>query len=133
MHLIDKNTHLIPEGDYIRMCECMKEIHEKQDVITVTPDVVSEDFIMTAEVLNNCQKWIVSTDALRDAYIEHQKDPEDRVNLGVYNIIREACSSFSNELTGTRGYDELMWFIRQGGIAQRDFRYYGREVLMGRV
>ena len=133
MSLIDENSNRIPEGDYIRMCECMKEIHEKQNVITVTPDVVSEDFIMTGEVLNKCHKWIVTTDALRDAYIEHQKDPDDQVNLGVYNTIREACNSFWYELTNTRGYDELMWFIRQGGIAQRDFRYYGREVLTGRV
>jgi len=133
MSLIDENSNRIPEGDYIRMCECMKEIHEKQNVITVTPDVVSEDFIMTGEVLTKSHKCIDTTAALRDAYIEHHNYPEDRVNLGVYNNIREACSSFWNELTRTRGYDELMWFIRQGGIAQRDFRYYGREVLMGRV
>ena len=28
MHLLDANSHNVPEGDYLRMCNALKEIHE---------------------------------------------------------------------------------------------------------
>ena len=29
LELVDKNANTIPEGDYIEMCNILKEIHEK--------------------------------------------------------------------------------------------------------
>jgi len=125
--LIDENAQLIPEGDYIRMCECMKQLNKKRTMLVVTPDVVSEDFVMTSDALKRCYTWIKSTEVLRDAYIEHAKNPEDSTKLRIFNHIREASNMYWRELTQTYGYDELMWFVHRGTIAQRDFRQYGRE------
>ena len=126
MSLIDENSQLIPEGDYIRMCECMKQLNKNRNMLVVTPDVVSENFIMTSDALNKCHTWIKSTEALRDASEEHKKDPEDRVKLGIYKQIREASKLYWRELCQTYGYEELMWFVHHGTNAQRDFRYYTR-------
>jgi uncharacterized protein YbcC (UPF0753/DUF2309 family) len=124
MSLIDKNSQRIPEGDYIRMCDYMKQLNKKQNTLRVTPDVVSEDFIMTSDALNRCHKWIIATDTLRDAFIEHEKDPTDKVKLGIFKQIREASKQYWYELTQTHGYEELMWFVYRGTVAQRHFRYY---------
>jgi hypothetical protein len=127
MSLIDENSHRVPEGDYIRMCECMKRINKQQNTLCVTPDVVSEDFIMTSDALNKCHKWIMSTRTMRDAFIDCEKDPEDKMKIVLFNQMREATKSFWYEFTHTRGYDELIWFIHRGTIAQRDYRYYSQK------
>src|SRR6056300_1637236 len=110
MSLIDENSHRIPEGDYIKMCECMKNLNKDQTTLRVTPDVVSEDFILTSDAFNKCHKWIVAVDGLRDAYIDYSNDPDNIEKLRI--------------LTQTQGYDELMWFVHRGTMAQRDFRHY---------
>ena len=127
MSLIDENSHRIPEGDYIRMCECMKRINKQQNTLCVTPDVVSEDFIMTSDALNKCHKWIMATRTMRDVFIDLEKDPEDKMKMELFNQMREATKSFWYEFTQTRGCDELMWFIHRGTIAQRDYRYYSQK------
>ena len=132
MSLIDENSERIPEGDYLQMCRIMKELHQNRKTLLVTPEVVGEDFIMTSEALNRCHKWIVTTEALREAFIEHEKDPEDKVKLGIYKQIQEASKAYWRELTQTCGYEELMWFVHRGTNAQRDFRYYGTGVQRGR-
>ena len=124
MSLIDENSQRMPEGDYIRMCECMKQLNKKQKILHVTPDVVSEDFIMTSDALNRCHKWIASTDSLKDAFIEHERDPENQLKLGIFRQIREASKLYWRELKQTRGFDELMWFVNRGSNARMDFRYY---------
>lgn len=123
MSLIDKNAELIPEGDYLQMCRIMKELHTSEKTLLVTPDVVGEDFIMTSDALNHCHKWIVATNALQDAYIEHEKDPEDKVKTGIFKQLREATKSYWREFTQTYGYEELMWFVHRGTIAQRHYRH----------
>jgi hypothetical protein len=128
MSLIDKNSQLIPEGDYIRMCECMKQLNKKRTMLVVTPDVVSEEFIMTADALNKCHRWITASEALRDAFSEYRNDPGNKMKLGIYNQIREASRVYWRELTQTCGYNEIMWFIHHGTLARRDFRHYGREL-----
>ncbi len=90
MSLIDENSERIPEGDYLQMCRIMKEMYKTKNILRVTPDVVSEDFIMTSEALNKCHKWIMASETLRESFIEHEKDPEDKVKLGIYKQIREA-------------------------------------------
>jgi|TARA_B110000977_G_scaffold116349_1_gene150297 hypothetical protein len=125
MSLIDENSERIPEGDYLQMCRIMKEMYKTKNTLFVTPDVVSENFIMTSEALNKCHTWIRSTEALRESFIEHEKDPEDKVKLGIYKQIREASRSYWCELCRTYGYEELMWFVHRGTNAERDFRYYG--------
>jgi hypothetical protein len=125
MSLIDENSERIPEGDYLQMCRIMKEMYKTKNILRVTPDVVSEDFIMTSEALNKCHTWIRSTEALRESFIEHEKDPDDKVKLGIYKQIREASRSYWCELCRTYGYEELMWFVHRGTNAERDFRYYG--------
>ena len=124
MSLIDENAHRIPEGDYIKMCECMKDLNAKQTTLRVTPDVVSEDFIMTSDAFNKCHKWIMAVDGLQDAYIDHNNDPNSVEKLRILTQVREACKAFWRELTQTPGYDELMWFIHKGTMAQRNFRHY---------
>ena len=124
MSLIDENSHRIPEGDYIKMCECMKDLNRDQTTLRVTPDVVSEDFIMTSEAFNKCHKWIMAVEGLRDAYIDYNNDPDSIEKLRILTQVREACKAFWRELTQTHGYDELMWFIHRGTVAQRDFRHY---------
>ena len=124
MSLIDENAHRISEGDYIKMCECMKDLNTKQTTLRVTPDVVSEDFIMTSDAFNKCHKWIVAVDGLRDAYIDYSNDPDNDEKLGILRCVREACKTFWRELTQTPGYNELMWFVHRGTVAQRDFRHY---------
>ena len=99
MSLIDKNAELIPEGDYLQMCRIMKELHKSEKTLLVTPDVVGEDFIMTSDALNHCHKWIVATNAL------------------------QATKSYWREFTQTYGYEELMWFVHRGTIAQRHYRH----------
>jgi hypothetical protein len=131
MSLIDKNADKMPEGDYLKMCQLMMQLNASQKTLLVTPEMVGEDFIMTSEALNRCHKWIISTEALRDSFIEHEKDPEDKVKFGIFKQIREASNSYWYELTQTHGYDELMWFVHRGTIAQRHFRYYGKEVQTG--
>src|SRR5210317_2195773 len=116
MSLIDEHAHRISEGDYIKMCECMKDLNSVQTTLRVTPDVVSEDFIMTSDAFNKCLTWIVAVDSLRDAYIDYNNDPDSVEKLGILTHIREACKGFWRELTQTRGYDELMWFIHRGTI-----------------
>jgi hypothetical protein len=133
MSLIDKHSHRIPEGDYIRMCRLMKEMYRTRDRLLVTPDVVGEDFIMTSDAFNKCHTWIKSTEALRDAFEEHEADPTDKVKLSIYRQIREASNIYWRELNQTSGHEELMWFIHRGTLAQRDFRYYGGAVRRGRV
>ena len=128
MSLIDENAQLIPEGDYIRMCECMKQLNKKRTMLVVTPDVVSEEFIMTADALNKCHRWITASEALRDAFSEYRNDPGNKMKLGIYNQIREASRVYWRELTQTCGYNEIMWFIHHGTLARRDFRHYGREL-----
>jgi len=76
MSLIDKHSHRIPEGDYIHMCRLMKEMYKTRNQLLVKPDVVGEDFIMTSDALNKCHTWIRSTEALRDAFEEHEKIPK---------------------------------------------------------
>ena len=125
MSLIDENSERIPEGDYLQMCRIMKEMYKTKNTLRVTPDVVSEDFIMTSEALNKCHKWIMASETLRESFIEHEKDPEDKVKLGIYKQIREASKAYWRELTQTQGYEELMWFVHRGTNAERDFRYYG--------
>jgi hypothetical protein len=123
MSLIDKNAELMPEGDYLQMCRIMKELHRSEKTLLVTPDVVGEDFIMTTDALNHCHKWIVATNALHDAYIEHEKDPENKVKAGIFGQLREATKSYWREFTQTYGYEELMWFVHRGTIAQRHYRH----------
>jgi len=123
MSLIDKNAHLIPEGDYLQMCRIMKELHRSEKTLLVTPDVVGEDFIMTSDALNRCHKWITVTNTLHDAFVEHEKDPEDKVKVGIFKQLREATKSYWREFTQTYGYDELMWFIHRGTLAQRYYRH----------
>ena len=65
MSLIDENSERIPEGDYLQMCRIMKEMYKTKNILRVTPDVVSEDFIMTSEALNKCHKWIMVSETLR--------------------------------------------------------------------
>ena len=125
MSLIDENSERIPEGDYLQMCRIMKEMYKTKNTLFVTPDVESETFIMTSEALNMCHTWIRSTEALRESFIEHEKDPDDKVKLGIYKQIREASRSYWCELCRTYGYEELMWFVHRGTNAERDFRYYG--------
>jgi hypothetical protein len=124
MSIIDENSHRIPEGDYIKMCECMKNLNKDQTTLRVTPDVVSEDFIMTSDAFNKCHKWIVAVGGLRDAYIDYSNDPDNDEKLGILRCVREACKTFWRELTQTQGYNELMWFVHRGTVAQRDFRHY---------
>lgn len=133
MSLIDKNSHKIPEGDYIRMCRLLKEMYKTRDQLLITPDVVGEDFIMTSDAFNKCYTWIKSTEALRYAFEEHEADPTHKVKLAIYRQIREASNVYWRELTQTYGHDELMWFVHRGTLAQRDFRYYGRMVRRGQV
>ena len=133
MSLIDKHSHRIPEGDYIRMCRLMKEMYRTRDRLLVTPDVIGENFIMTSDALNKCHTWIKSTEALRDAFEEHEADPTDKVKLSIYRQIREASNIYWRELNQTSGHEELMWFIHRGTLAQRNFRYYGGVVPRGRV
>jgi len=123
MSLIDKNARLIPEGDYLQMCRIMKELHRSEKTLLVTPDVVGEDFIMTSDALNRCHKWIMVTNTLHDAFVEHEKDPEDKVKVGIFKQLREASQSYWREFTQTYGYQELMWFIHRGTIAQRHYRH----------
>ena len=123
MSLIDKNARLIPEGDYLQMCRIMKELHRSEKTLLVTPDVVGEDFIMTSDALNRCHKWIMVTNTLHDAFVEHEKDPEDKVKMGIFKQLREASQSYWREFTQTYGYEELMWFIHRGTIAQRHYRH----------
>ena len=123
MSLIDKNARLIPEGDYLHMCRIMKELHRSEKTLLVTPDVVGEDFIMTSDALNRCHKWIMVTNTLHDAFVEHEKDPEDKVKVGIFKQLREASQSYWREFTQTYGYQELMWFIHRGTIAQRHYRH----------
>ena len=123
MSLIDKNAELIPEGDYLQMCRIMKELHQSEKTLLVTPDMIGEDFIMTSDALNRCHTWITATNALQDAYIEHEKDPEDKVKAGIFGQLREATMSYWREFTQTYGYDELMWFVHRGTIAQRHYRH----------
>ena len=129
MSLIDENSERIPEGDYLQMCRIMKEMYKTKNTLFVTPDVVSENFIMTSEALNKCHTWIRSTEALRESFIEHEKDPDDKVKLGIYKQIREASRSYWCELCRTYGYEELMWFVHRGTNAERDFRYYGTRII----
>jgi hypothetical protein len=123
MSLIDKNAELIPEGDYLQMCRIMKELYRSEKTLLVTPDVVGEDFIMTSDALNRCHTWITATNALQDAYIEHEKYPEDKVKAGIFGQLREATMSYWREFTQTYGYEELMWFVHRGTIAQRHYRH----------
>jgi len=133
MSLIDKNSHKIPEGDYIRMCRLLKEMYKTKDRILVTPDVVGEDFIITSDAFNKCYTWIRSTEALRDAFEEHEADPTHKVKLAIYKQVREASNLYWRELNQTSGYEELMWFVHRGTLARRDFRYYGGVVRRGQV
>ena len=133
MSLIDKNAELIPEGDYLQMCRIMKELHRSERTLLVTPDVVGEDFIMTSDAFNKCYTWIKSTEALRDAFEDHEQDPTNKVKLAIYIQLREACNLYWRELNQTHGHEELLWFIHRGTLAQRDFRYYGRAARRGRV
>ena len=126
MSLIDKHSQLIPEGDYIRMCECMKQLNKNRNMLVVTPDVVSENFIMTSDALNGCYTWIISTEALRYAFEDHEKDQDNKVKFTIFRQIREASNLYWRELTHAYGYEELMWFVHHGTNAQRDFRYYDR-------
>jgi hypothetical protein len=124
MSLIDKNARLIPEGDYLQMCRIMKELHRSEKTLLVTPDVVGEDFIMTSDALNRCHKWITVTNTLHDAFIEHEKDPEDKVKAGnLSNNFEKLLKSYWREFTQTYGYQELMWFIHRGTLAQRHYRH----------
>ena len=124
MSLIDENSHRIPEGDYIKMCECMKDLNRDQTTLRVTPDVVSEDFVMTSDAFNKCHRWIIAVNGLRDAYIDYNNDPDSTDKLAILRQVREGCRIFWRELTQTPGYRELMWFIHRGTVAQRDFRHY---------
>jgi len=126
MSLIDKHSHRIPEGDYIHMCRLMKEMYKTRNQLLVKPDVVGEDFIMTSDALNKCHTWIRSTEALRYAFEEHKKDPDNKVKFTIFRQIREASNLYWRELTHAYGYEELMWFVHHGTNAQRDFRYYDR-------
>ena len=128
MSLIDKNATLIPEGDYLKMCQLMMELDRNKKCLLVTPEVIGEDFIMTSEVLTKCHKWIVATDSLRDAFFEHEKDPENKVKLCIFKQIREATTLYWSELRRVQGYEELMWFIYKGTLAQRHFRFYGNDI-----
>lgn len=128
MSLIDKNAHLFPEGDYLQMCQLMKELNKSKRMLIVTPDVVGEEFIMTSDVLNKCHKWIVATESLRNAFLEHEKDPGDKVKLCIFKQIREATTLYWSELRRVQGYEELMWFIHKGTLAQRHFRFYGNDI-----
>jgi hypothetical protein len=101
----------------------MKELHRSEKTLLVTPDVVGEDFIMTSDALNRCHKWIMVTNTLHDAFVEHEKDPEDKVKVGIFKQLREASQSYWREFTQTYGYQELMWFIHRGTIAQRHYRH----------
>ncbi len=127
MSLIDKHSQLIPEGDYIRMCECMKQLNKNRNMLVVTPDVVSENFIMTSDALNGCYTWIISTEALRYAFEDHEKDPDNKVKFTIFRQIREASKLYWRELNATYGFDELMWFVNRGSDARRDFRYYSTK------
>jgi hypothetical protein len=106
MSLIDKNARLIPEGDYLQMCRIMKELHRSEKTLLVTPDVVGEDFIMTSDALNRCHKWIMVTNTLHDAFVEHEKDPEDKVKAGNLCTTSRSYSSLiggnSPKRTGTK-------------------------------
>jgi len=84
MSLIDKHSHRIPEGDYIHMCRLMKEMYKTRNQLLVKPDVVGEDFIMTSDALNKCHTWIRSTEALRYAFEEHKKDPDNKVKFTIF-------------------------------------------------
>jgi hypothetical protein len=119
MSLIDENAHLIPEGEYLKMCECMKKLDRGQSKLYVTPG----DFTMTSDAFTICHRWIVATDGLRDAYTNYTTDPDNIENMRILIQVREACKTLWRELTQTHGYDELMWFIHKGTIAQRNFRH----------
>ena len=52
LELVDKNANTIPEGDYLEMCNILKEIHEKvkpppflldqNEPMTMTPQALAE-------------------------------------------------------------------------------------------
>jgi len=127
MSLIDKHSHRIPEGDYIHMCRLMKEMYKTRNQLLVKPDVVGEDFIMTSDALNKCHTWIRSTEALRYAFEDHEKDPDNKVKFAIFRQIREASKLYWRELNATYGFDELMWFVNRGSDTRRDFRYYSTK------
>jgi len=127
MSLIDENSERIPEGDYLQMCRIMKEMYKTKNTLRVTPDVVSEDFIMTSEALNKCHKWIMASETLRESFIEHEKDPDNKVKFAIFRQIREASKLYWRELNATYGFDELIWFVNRGSDARRDFRYYSTK------
>jgi hypothetical protein len=90
MSLIDKNADKMPEGDYLQMCRIMKELHQSEKTLLVTPDVVGEDFIMTSDALNHCHKWITATNALHDV-----DDDEELAHPGLNAFLQDLHAEWS--------------------------------------
>lgn len=76
MSLIDKNASSIPEGDYIRMCSLMKNLHGFEDALHVVPESTEREILIDRNCIDKCYQWIMTMcmydDIIRD-YDHNQK------------------------------------------------------------
>jgi len=72
--LIDKNSSVIPEGDYLEMCDTIKELREK---VKPPPFLIDQNEPMTI-----LQRWVDVDDEEDDDDIMHDPDVREMVENG---------------------------------------------------
>lgn len=76
MSLIDKNSSSIPEGDYLRMCSLMKNLHESEDVLHVTPESTEREIVIDRNCIDKCYQWIMTMAMFDKKYREYDRNPK---------------------------------------------------------
>jgi translation elongation factor EF-G len=74
MSLIDKNSSSIPEGDYLRMCSLMKNLHGSENVLHVTPESTEREIVIDRNCIDKCYQWIMTMAMSDKKYMEYDRN-----------------------------------------------------------
>ena len=74
MSLIDKNSSSIPEGDYLRMCSLMKNLHGSENVLHVTPESTEREIVIDRNCIDKCYQWIMTMAMFDKKYMEYDRN-----------------------------------------------------------
>jgi translation elongation factor EF-G len=74
MSLIDKNSSSIPEGDYLRMCSLMKNLHGSENVLHVTPESTEREIVIDRNCIDKCYQWIMTMAMFDKKYREYDRN-----------------------------------------------------------
>ena len=119
MALIDANSDKISEGDYIKMCNCMKDLHRSNEIkyISVMSGISEDPFVISIDAFCNCYNWILASSDLETAYDEWRSIPATEKDLKIASYesmkrVEEYQKECWRSFRHSTGFDDLMFFVK---------------------